>query len=297
DDIGDDKFPKFVLQPVVTRRMREKTIQPEKFKVEVLAKNYLDPSTKIYFRYIDEFGTGDTTRMMVGLTANRQALYFHFNQFALQSFASDYSYVYPIARNVFDTFLSDARNAKRIGLKGIIIDLRGNGGGDIRDLNFLAGRLVDRDVTFGYNRYKNGDNRRDYTPWLPAVLHPHPAGSFAVEVPIVLLVDQNSVSMSEITTFALKAAYPQTTKIVGKTTWGGQGGLTGMTTFNAGVGYVGRDNRDIYFYTPVTAFKFIDGIMREGKGIAPDVDVDLDLGQLKKGIDTQLEAALNLLNK
>jgi hypothetical protein len=282
-------FPKAILMPLYTKRLREGTYQPARFVADSLAKHYLNTATTWNFKVVNVDGS---FQLLVSQTSNK-LLYLHFSGFELTSYYQDDKYFDVI--KAFNEFLTRARDAVKLGIKGIVIDLRGNGGGDLRDLNFLAGRLVDREVTFGYNRFKNGDNRRDYTPWLPAVLHPNPIGSFAVQVPIVLLVDQNSVSMSEITTFALKAAYPQTTKIVGQTTWGGQGGLTSRTVFNAGVGFVGNANQDIYFYTPVTAFKFVDVIMREGKGITPDVPVVLDPEKYKQGIDTQFEAAIKLL--
>ncbi len=89
-------------------------------------------------------------------------------------------------------------------LKGIIIDLRGNGGGEISDLDLLVGQLTTSEYTFGYTRYKNGVNRLDYSPWAPAVVKPWVGGAVNVTVPIVVLADHLSVSMSEITTMAIK---------------------------------------------------------------------------------------------
>ena len=40
-----------------------------------------------------------------------------------------------------------------------------------------------------------------------------------------------------------------------------------------------------------------DGTLLEGHGVIPDIQVALDRAQLLQGVDTQLQAAVNLLEK
>src|SRR5262249_34291163 len=150
------------------------------------------------------------------------------------------------------------------GLKGVLLDFRGNPGGSVSDLNFFAGQFIGQPLHFGYARYKSGNGRLDYTPWIDADIQPQ-GGAQTAQLPIVILADKYSASMAEIITMALHAL-PQC-RIVGETTLGATGPFTANTLYNAGPFTVPG------FLSVVTSsaeFKYIDGNRYEGKGFPPD---------------------------
>jgi len=216
--------------------------------------------------------TGDNKDMyaIAGIISNTNILYFSFSKFAL---VSEYQGGSAQIKKVLDYFFSKLASSTATGL---IIDVRGNGGGDIRDLNFLVGRLIASPLQVGYTRSKNGTGRLDYTPWAPAIVTPV-AGATAFTKPIAVLADGESVSMAELTTMSLKRL--SNTKVVGDTTWGANGPLTDNSVFNAGSFNFGNVYTDIgtgntnYFgnaYTSSTMFKYMNDSIYEGKGFPPD---------------------------
>jgi len=171
----------------------------------------------------------------------------------------------------------------------LIIDVRGNGGGDINDLNFLVGRLISSPLKIGYTRYKNGNGRLDYTPWVDASITPQP-GARAVTQPVVVLADNFSVSLAELTTMAIHAM--PNGKFIGETTWGANGPIAPNKYFNAGQFTAANF---LFAYTSSSMFKYIDGNIYEGKGFPPDIAVPFDGRLLSRGDDPSLDAALNLM--
>ncbi|HET6252552.1 MAG TPA: S41 family peptidase [Puia sp.] len=175
-------------------------------------------------------------------------------------------------------------------VKGLILDLRSNPGGLLADLNLVAGQLIDSPLHFADTREKSGNGRLDYTPWAPAIATPQSAVSYSQ--PIVILTDQNSQSMAEMTTMALKCL-PQTW-IIRDTTWGATGPL------NTDVGLYGGGQFSFaafgYVYTSSAEYRYRDGKFYEGKGFPPDQYVPVQPAAISTGSDPQLEAAITYLN-
>ena len=48
-------------------------------------------------------------------------------------------------------------------------------------------------------------------------------------------------------------------------------------------------------YTTMTMTKGVDGVIAEGKGLIPDIEVPFDGENLKNGVDTQLERAVQYI--
>jgi C-terminal processing protease CtpA/Prc len=222
-----------------------------------------------------------------------------FSKFAL---VSEYQGGSAKVKAVLDSFFNALNNSST---SAVIIDLRGNGGGDVSDLNFFVGRFIASKLQVGYTRSKSGTGRLDYTPWAPAIVTPV-AGTTAFTKPIVVLADGESVSMAELTTMSLKQL--SNTTVVGDTTWGANGPLTENSVFNAGSFNFGNLYTNIetgavtYYgnaYTSSTMFKYINGNIYEGKGFAPDYDIKVKLDQvfLRNNYvdDPQLDKAISLL--
>ena len=222
--------------------------------------------------------------LVAGKIKNTNILYFRFPQFALSDWYADpTSPAQAVIQYVFDEL-------KKSDLDGIILDLRGNGGGNAPDLDFLLGRLIDKAYVFGSLRAKAGMGRLDYLPWFDFTVHAVP-GARPFTKPIVALVDMFSVSMAEITPMAIKALPTGNGKLVGERTWGGTGPLT-----QENVRYNGGEFSTSVLarvYTSSLMFRYKDGKIYEGIGVPPDVEANYNGEALKTGKDTQLETAIS----
>lgn len=164
---------------------------------------------------------------------------------------------------------------------GIILDLRGNGGGSAFIADRIAGRFFDRPFTYGRDVFRarlpqrGWRGRFDYrvTPRAPVY-----AG------PVVLLIDELNFSTAEQFIVALADSGRATT--VGRPTAGGSGN---PVTFRLPGGGLAR------FST--AAFYRNDGSPIEGVGVAPDVAIAWTVEDLRAGRDPDLAAAEGYLAK
>jgi len=277
------------FSPAYSRKIKINTVTPDSiyglpqamFDSLIPAK-YIDAGTlKKGIDTITQNGSPTPFEAVSG-TIQNNILYLYFSSF---SFTQSGPNVLPVLNYFFDTIAKLPPT-----IKGIVIDVRGNGGGEIVDLDYLLGSMITKPLTFGYTRSKNGNGRLDYTPWAPAIVTPQP-GSVALTVPIVVLADHTSVSMSEITAMAIKTL--PNGKFIGTTTWGANGPLAPSVYFNGGQFTAGNY---VSVYTSSTMFKYLDGSIYEGKGVPPDIFVKETASAYHFGVDQQLEAAITYIN-
>lgn len=170
----------------------------------------------------------------------------------------------------FEDALSDLRSK---GMKSLILDLRGNGGGMVNAAVEIADDLIATGVVT-YTLDRQGE-RTDYEAVTPEELG----------LPLVVLVDSHSASASELLTGALKDY--GIGKVVGTTTYG-KGIVQNIYPLSDGSAVKLTNAR---YYTP-------KGTNIQGTGIEPDVVVELDVDAYKKdGKDNQLDKALELINQ
>lgn len=160
------------------------------------------------------------------------------------------------------------------GAEALILDLRGNLGGELTEMMAVADCLIDGKVVL---TTKNGDGTEEvYT-----------ASAGAVEIPIVVLVDGNSASASEALSGALQDY--GIAKLVGTKTYGK--GIVQTTYYlSKSEGWV-KMTTGAYF-TP-------NGACIHGVGLTPDVVVPGSAGDPANPdvtTDAQLRAAVRLLN-
>ena len=158
---------------IASSRQIQTILRTARFPAAVLDSlipaKYIDPSSlHIGTDTVNLEGNNEPFTAVSG-TINGNILYLYFSAFAISQAGNN---TYP----VFDYFFRVLHSGVP-ALKGIIIDLRGNGGGEISDLDLLVGQMVTSEYTFGYTRYKNGVNRLDYSPWAPAVVKPWVGGA------------------------------------------------------------------------------------------------------------------------
>ena len=206
-----------------------------------------------------------------------------------------------LKKNVLTVWLKWFTTVQRLHkegkLGGVIVDVRGNGGGMVNDYQYVMGSLIPNEVfKVGDARFKNGVGRYDYSVLMPQVMNPLNVEREAITEPIVVLSNCMSVSMSEST--AITAKLLDNGRLIGTQTWGGLCFLTSdpkdySLTYASSIGE--KNKTPVYCYIPMMAL-FVDGMgIREGVGITPDIEVPLDVTLFQQGRDSQLERALQYI--
>ena len=192
--------------------------------------------------------------------------------------------------------IQDLHNAGQLG--GVIIDVRGNGGGMVSDYQYVLGALLPSGGQHVMDsRTKKGVGRYDYSPLVPQVMPTYEQPHVTVTEPIAVLANIRSVSMAEMT--SMGATLVENAKLVGTRTWGGLCGLIGNEDYSfTYAGHIGVSGKTpVYVYCPCLAAFSRDGKILEGVGVTPDIEVHLDLGAWKSGNgpDSQLDRALQYI--
>ena len=161
-------------------------------------------------------------------------------------------------------------------LKGLIIDLRNNGGGIVEETLEIADYMLDKEDIILITKDKDGNEKIEKSKNKPNIT-----------VPIVVLVNENTASASEILAGALKEN--DKASIVGKTTYG-KGLIQELISLSDGSGLKITTEE---YYTPNR--NKINKI-----GVTPDKEVDLpeDIESsynLERKDDTQLQEAIKML--
>lgn len=103
--------------------------------------------------------------------------------------------------------------------KGLILDLRENGGGAVTDVFSLLSRFVESETIVNYSRIKNGKQHDDFSEAKPAIVKPHDGIRYTNKVTV--LTDRGTYSAGSFTSLATKAL--PNIILVGDTTGGGLG--------------------------------------------------------------------------
>lgn len=232
-------------------------------------------------------GTG-TIYSIIGSFHEDNIAYFGLSNFLL------YPYVVAHDRDIMD-FLMSFQSVIR-GADGVIIDLRGNSGGYLTDLQYLWPSFTGgNDVHFADSRRKDGDNRLDYGLWLDLTVEDEGL-SFDSGTPIAVLVNRQSASAAELSVMFFKALrdyYGYNVRIIGETTAGANGTLVESYSeeyYNAGTTSI--DPYMTTIYTPFSQVRYRDGTIYEGVGIEPDETIVFDYEEFISGTDRKLERAL-----
>lgn len=155
---------------------------------------------------------------------------------------------------------------------GLIIDLRNNGGGFLNTAVEITSEFI-RDGVVLYEEYGDGDRDTYNTQ----------DGGLAIDIPLVVLVNQGTASASEILAGAIQDYE--------------RGQLVGETTFGKGSVQISRllSNGQGALRITVAHWLTPDERQIHGIGLEPDVVVPLTEEDLQAQRDPQLDRALELL--
>lgn len=159
------------------------------------------------------------------------------------------------------------------GMESLILDLRGNPGGNLDTVVDIAEQMLPEGMIV-YTEDKQGE-REEYTS----------DGKHEFNKPLVVLVDENSASAAEILAGAIKDY--------------GLGSLVGKTTFGKGIvqRIIPLDDGTAVKLT-ISKYYTPSGNNIHKIGIKPDVEVDFDYDAYEKdGTDNQLNKAIEVLKK
>ena len=176
-----------------------------------------------------------------------------------------YIHIHSFGRETFDKFNIALTEYENNNAKGVIIDLRNNPGGLLDQGIKIADRILPEGLVT-YTEDKQG-NREEYT-----------SDGATTALPIVVLVNGNSASASELLAAAIKDHGAG--KLVGTTTFG-KGIVQETTFFQDGTGVSITTEQ---YFSP-------KGNVIHGKGVEPDVVVEPG----EAGDDVQLKEAVKLL--
>lgn len=156
--------------------------------------------------------------------------------------------------------------------KGLIIDLRGNDGGSVEAMKLLLGKFISKKTIYGTYRNSSQSHKDHVLPSPPIY-----AGN------LVVLIDELSISGAE--NFAGIIKLLNVGIVVGNQTPGQ------MLWSN---GYLLGDS--IAMVLPIYKLNYTNGFNPENNGITPNFKIPLNMEDLKKGKDSQLEFAIKYLN-
>ena len=164
-------------------------------------------------------------------------------------------------------FETEYNKLREKDIKGLIIDLRNNGGGVFEEVVKIAKILVPKGLIM-YTEDKNGKKREEIST------------GDGLDIPLVVLINQNSASASEILAGAVKDRECGT--LIGKKTYG-KGVVQGWFMISDGTSIKLTIAK---YFTP-------SGVCIDGIGIEPDIEVELG----NSSVDLQLQKALDILRK
>ncbi len=169
-------------------------------------------------------------------------------------------------------FREELASLQEQGMKAMILDLRGNPGGDVDVVTEIANYFIPEGLVF-YMEDKYG-KKTEYKA----------DGSKQLDLPLVVLVDGNSASAAEILSGAIKDS--------------GTGTLLGTQTYGKGIVQTILDLHDgTAVKVTVADYYTRNGNYIHKAGIEPDVIVEFDADAYREDkTDNQLNEALELIH-
>jgi len=245
------------------------------------------PMDDFLLLFSDEDGGSDTLEMLRGVEAfslhvTRRAVHVTRVYSELLSDRTGYIRIEQFIGTVVPEFIAAVEDFEEQHVKGMIIDLRDNPGGGLSEVLGIAHALLPKGALISTIQSRHGTENAYYANGSDNI----------ASMPIVILVNGNSASASELLSAALQDN--NIACIVGTQTFG-KGIVQSYYRLKNGAGWI-KLTTDAYF-TP-------NGLCIHGTGITPDYTVpqsvaweDKVISMIPHNEDQQLNAALEILEE
>lgn len=176
--------------------------------------------------------------------------------------------------------LSDMLNLLSL-TNGMILDIRGNGGGALTNVEILSKRFTNEKILVGYTSHKTGTGHDDFSE--PRAEYIEPSNSIRWQKPVVLLTNRSCYSAAN--TFVRNMKEMPHVTILGDCTGGGSG-----LPFSSElpIGWSVRFSASPSFDARMQQIEF---------GIEPDTPFSLDVSLASQGKDSMIEEARRLISE
>jgi carboxyl-terminal processing protease len=157
--------------------------------------------------------------------------------------------------------------------RGLVLDLRGNGGGYLESAIDVASEFISKGLIvteeYGDGTRRNFDARR---------------GGLATDIPMVVLINEGSASASEIVAGAIQDL--------------GRGQLVGVKSFGKGSVQIPTSLKNNEGAVRITVARWLtpNGRTIHGTGLTPDVEVTISEEDFANNRDPQLDKAVDILS-
>lgn len=176
--------------------------------------------------------------------------------------------------------LSDMLNLLSL-TDGMILDIRGNGGGALTNVEILSRRFTNEKILVGYTSHKTGTGHDDFSE--PHAEYVEPSNAIRWQKPVVLLTNRSCYSAAN--TFVRNMKEMPRVTILGDCTGGGSG-----LPFSSElpIGWSVRFSASPSFDARMQQIEF---------GIEPDIPFSLDESLASQGKDSMIEEARRLISE
>jgi carboxyl-terminal processing protease len=157
------------------------------------------------------------------------------------------------------------RNVQNINsYKGLILDLRLNGGGEAIAFKNLVSKFVPQSsYNWGFSKFRLSRDRYETTPYISEVIEADVADNTYFTKPLIILTDRYSFSAAEVTAMALR----NLPNVIGDTTGGAQGPISPNKDYTGN--FKLPNSWEIQLAQKATFDK--NKQIFEGKGLPPDI--------------------------
>lgn len=226
------------------------TDYPSNFDWEIIKNRYLGENYRI------------ASSLKYQLIADGKVGYVYYESFSSNFNNSNMSYIFDLCK----------------GCKGLIIDVRDNGGGYVTNAELLASYFFQEKTLTGYIMHKNGNGHSDFSE--PVATYAVPNEVLQWKKKVVVLT--NRMSYSATNDFVCMMQYAPNATIIGDQTGGG-GGLPFSSELPNG--WMVRFSTSPMLNAEKQHIEW---------GIYPDIKVDMDINDLKNDsiIDTAVREIL-----
>lgn len=168
--------------------------------------------------------------------------------------------------------------------EGIILDVRNNGGGFVRNDLYAASFFIDKEIIYYYSRQKTGPGHNDFGDPITKIVYPRTDTLKYLKNNVVLT---NRYSASGAEAFTLILNNLSYSAQIGDTTRGAIGEVTHEVLLPNGW----------MAYYPCTLSTLADGTSPEGVGIIPDITINNTLTDVNSERDIVVERAVRYLSE